>query len=100
MGSVSGRRIVRVSGLQSAILIGDPVELLRQNSCQTRGIAAPVRPQSLLRGDEELIVRRLYLSVRIRARFTAGQEVVATSDDGYRARNEEPPRDVSYMVLH
>jgi len=74
------------------------MELLCENSRHARWITAPVRPEILLCGDEELIVRRLNLAVRIRARFTARQEVVATSDDGYRARNEEPARYASYVV--
>jgi hypothetical protein len=89
---------VRVALLEGTVLIGDPEELLGENAGEASRIAAPVRPQIFLRRDEVLIVRRDDLAVRIRARFTARQEVVATSDDGYRARNEEPARYEFYVV--
>jgi hypothetical protein len=76
------------------------VELLGQDPCEARGIAAPIRPKIFLRGDEILIVRRYDLAVRIGARLTARQEVVAPPDDCYRGRNDEPRRNMFYMISH
>jgi hypothetical protein len=76
------------------------LELLGQNARDASRITAPERPQILLRRNEELIVRRYDLAVRIRARFAAGQEVVAPPDDSYRNRNGEPARNVFYMISH
>ena len=59
---------------------------------QTRRITAPVRPQVFLRRNEELIVSCNDLPVRIGARFAAREEIVASHDRGYCARNDEPPR--------
>ena len=100
MRAVGRVLIVRIGLVECAVLIRDPVELLGQNARQARGIAAPERPQVLLSCDEVLIVRRYDLAVWIRARFAAGQEVVAPPDDSYRGRNGEPCRNVLYMISH
>jgi hypothetical protein len=76
------------------------VELLGKNASEASRIAAPERPQILLSSDKVLIVRRHDLTVRIRARFAASQEVVAPPDDSYRGRNGKPRRNVFYMISH
>jgi hypothetical protein len=63
--------IVRIRGVERAVLIGDALKLLGKNAREARRIAAPERPQVLLSGDKVLIVRRYDLAVRIRARFAS-----------------------------